>query len=119
MKALARRFGTMVLVMAAPLSWAAEEAPVTEAPPEFVVAEFIEADHNQDGYIDIEEADAIPGLGGVFMLVDQDQDGGITIEEYSAIRDHAAPNDGASIDAPSEGYARWAAVGQLSPSIFG
>ena len=78
--------GTMALVAGAPLPSTAEE--VLELPPEFTGA-----DEDEDGYINLQEAEAIPGLSAMFALLDRDQNGGIDIEEYGYVpsggnRDH-------------------------------
>jgi len=60
----------------APLPSTPEE--VLKLPPEFTGA-----DEDEDGYINLQEAEAIPGLSAVFALLDHDQNCGIDFEEYS------------------------------------
>lgn len=74
-KSLAAWFGMMVLVVAAPLASATEEA--RDAPPEFVAA-----DKNGDGVLSMQEARAIPGLTELFTLVDEDHNGRLDVKEY-------------------------------------
>jgi len=59
----------------APLPSTPEE--VLKLPPEFTGA-----DEDEDGYINLQEAEAIPGLSAVFALLDHDQNCGIDFEEY-------------------------------------
>jgi hypothetical protein len=82
MKTLARwaiALGTTALMAgalaAAPLPSTPEE--VLKLPPEFTGA-----DEDEDGYINLQEAEAIPGLSAVFALLDHDQNCGIDLEEY-------------------------------------
>jgi hypothetical protein len=63
------------LAAGAPLPSTPEE--VLELPPEFTGA-----DEDEDGYINVQEAEAIPGLSTVFALLDHDQNCGIDLEEY-------------------------------------
>jgi Ca2+-binding EF-hand superfamily protein len=63
---------------AAPLPSTPEE--VLKLPPEFTGA-----DEDEDGYINLQEAEAIPGLSAVFALLDHDQNCGIDLEEYRYI----------------------------------
>jgi hypothetical protein len=90
MKTLAKwaiALGTTALVAGA---WAAGAPPpstpeeVLELPPEFTGA-----DEDEDGYINPQEAEAIPGLSVVFALLDHDKNCGIDLEEYGYV-----PSDG-------------------------
>lgn len=62
----------------APLPSTPEE--VLKLPPEFTGA-----DEDEDGYINLQEAEAIPGLSAVFGLLDHDQNCGIDLEEYGYV----------------------------------
>jgi hypothetical protein len=59
-------------------------APVPSTPEEVLELppEFTGADEDEDGYINVQEAEAIPGLSTVFALLDHDQNCGIDLEEY-------------------------------------
>lgn len=83
MKTLARwaiALGTTALVAGA----LAAGAPLPSTPEEVLKLppEFTGADEDEDGYINPQEAEAIPGLSAVFALLDHDQNCGIDLEEY-------------------------------------
>jgi hypothetical protein len=77
--------GAGALGAGAPLPSTPEE--VLKLPPEFTGA-----DEDEDGYINPQEAEAIPGLSAMFALVDHDQNCGIDLEEYGHV---------------AGGYGRW------------
>ncbi|MGH8592119.1 MAG: hypothetical protein ACREXX_23240, partial [Gammaproteobacteria bacterium] len=83
--------GTMALMAgalaAAPLPQTPEE--VLKLPPEFAGA-----DEDEDGYINPQEAEAIPGLSAVFALLDHDQNCGIDLEEYGYVPSGGNRDDG-------------------------
>ncbi len=70
--------GTTALLAGAPLLSTAQEAPE-------LLPEFIRADGDEDGYINRQEAETIPGLSAVFVLLDHDRNGGIDLEEYGVV----------------------------------
>jgi hypothetical protein len=70
--------GAGALGAGAPLPSTPEE--VLKLPPEFTGA-----DEDEDGYINLQEAEAIPGLSAVFALLDHDQNCGIDLEEYGHV----------------------------------
>ena len=83
MKTLARwamALGTTALVAGA----LAAGAPLPSTPEEVLKlpSEFTGADEDEDGYINPQEAEAIPGLSVAFALLDHDQNCGIDLEEY-------------------------------------
>src|SRR5688572_17143200 len=51
-----------------------------------VAQSFAHADRNRDGFIDADEAGAIPGLLPIFALVDADGDGRIDRGELTKVR---------------------------------
>jgi hypothetical protein len=86
MKTLARwaiALGTTALVAAGALG----AAPLPSTPEEVLKLppEFTGADEDEDGYINPQEAEAIPGLSAVFALLDHDQNCGIDLEEYGHV----------------------------------
>lgn len=88
---------TMALVAGA---WAPEPvaagAPGPSTPEEVLKLppEFTGADEDEDGYINVEEAEAIPGLSAVFALLDHDQNCGIDLEEYGYVPGGGSRDDG-------------------------
>jgi hypothetical protein len=88
MKTLARWtmvLGRTALVAGALVTgaWAAD-ASLPSTPEEVLKLppEFTGADEDEDGYINLQEAEALPGLSAVFALLDHDQNCGIDLEEY-------------------------------------
>jgi hypothetical protein len=65
-------------------AWAAGGPPLPSTPEEVLKLppEFTGADEDEDGYINLQEAEAVPGLSAMFALLDQDQNCGIDLEEY-------------------------------------
>ena len=82
MKTLAR--WAIALGTTALMSGALAAAPLPSTPEELLKLppEFTGADEDEDGYINLQEAEAIPGLSAVFALLDHDQNCGIDLEEY-------------------------------------
>jgi len=77
--------GTTALVAGALVAGnSAAGAPLPSTPEEVLKLppEFTGADEDEDGYINLQEAEAIPGLSAVFALLDHDQNCGIDLEEY-------------------------------------
>ena len=62
-------------------------APLPSTPEEVLKlpSEFTGADEDEDGYINPQEAEAIPGLSVAFALLDHDQNCGIDLEEYGYV----------------------------------
>ncbi|MGQ0591092.1 MAG: hypothetical protein ACT4QB_00155 [Gammaproteobacteria bacterium] len=75
----------------------AAEAPRPSTPEEVLELppEFTGADEDEDGYINLQEAEAIPGLSAVFVLLDRDQNCGIDLEEYGYVPGAGNRDDGA------------------------
>jgi hypothetical protein len=67
-------------------AWAAG-GPLPSTPEEVLKLppEFTGADEDEDGYINLQEAEAIPGLSAVFALLDHDQNCGIDLKEYGYV----------------------------------
>ena len=83
---------TPLVLLTAPLPWLS--APMADAnlkrtadadPASFAQA-FARADRNGDGFIDAQEAAAIPGLLPIFSLVDADGDGRLDRQELTKVR---------------------------------
>lgn len=83
---------TPVVLLTAPLAYfhsASSRAAAfqrTGDDPASVAQAFARADRNHDGFIDAEEAGAIPGLLPLFGLVDADGDGRIGRDELARVR---------------------------------
>lgn len=86
---------TPLMLLTAPLPYlvsrSAQDASLASAQrtrddPASVAQAFARADRNGDGFIDAQEASAIPGLLPIFALVDADGDGKIDHAELAKVR---------------------------------
>ncbi len=93
MKTLAR---AIALGTTALLAGALAAAPLPSTPEELLKLppEFTGADEDEDGYINLQEAEAIPGLSALFPVLDHDQNCGIDLEEYGYVPGGLVPGGG-------------------------